>query len=478
MKYLLPLFVLLLGTAVFAAERPNIIIVLIDDMGWADLSCFGNNTVKTPNIDQLAHRGLRFTSFYVSAPICSPSRCGIITGQYPQRWNITSYLDNRQKNTERGVAQWLDLKAPAFPRLFHDAGYATGHFGKWHLGGQRDVGEAPLITQYGFGKSLTNFEGLGDRVLPLLQTFDGKEPRKYALGSDNLGHGTIRWADRHTVTGIYTEAALDFIKNAEQNRKAFFVNLWLDDVHSPFHPSNGKHTGTPANKKERYHQVLVETDKQLSPLFNYIQQSETLRNNTLILLLSDNGPEPGAGSAEPFRGFKGNLYEGGVRSPLIVWGGNVGNGGLLKSAGTNDTAIFTSIDFAPSLLKIAGIPVPDNIKFDGEDFSEVLLGAKGRQPRHKPVFWQRPPDRPGPKNEPFPDLALRWNEWKFLIHFDGSLPQLYDVVNDPKESDNLAEKQPQLVEQFREQLRQWRALFADTVQNAESGGLSFTGVVL
>jgi arylsulfatase A-like enzyme len=135
MKHLLFLFALLLNVAVFtnslaAVENTNFVVVLIDDMGYSDLSPFGGKDAQTPNIDSLAKEGQRFTSFYTAAPICSPSRCGIITGQYPQRWNITSYLDNRKRNEERGVAQWLDVKAPAFPRLLQKAGYATLNNGK------------------------------------------------------------------------------------------------------------------------------------------------------------------------------------------------------------------------------------------------------------------------------------------------------------------------------------------------------------
>ena len=202
-------------------------------MGWRDFSCFGNTAARTPNIDRLAREGLRFEQFYVASPICSPSRVGLSTGQYPQRWRITSFLNNRAENNARGMAQWLDLRAPMLARFLRDAGYATGHFGKWHMGGQRDVGEAPLITEYGFEASLTNFEGLGPRVLPLLDARDGTPPRKHALGSDNLGRGEITWKDRADVTMSFVAAAREFIGRATESGKPFYVNLWPDDVHSP-----------------------------------------------------------------------------------------------------------------------------------------------------------------------------------------------------------------------------------------------------
>ena len=155
------------GLAQAKPGHPNIVMVFIDDMGWGDFSCFGNQDAKTPNIDRIAAEGIRFEDFHVNSPICSPSRCALTTGQYPQRWRISSYLDNRAQNERRGVAQWLDPKVPTLARLLKQGGYATGHFGKWHLGGQRDVDDAPPISAYGFDESLTNFEGMGPKLLPM-----------------------------------------------------------------------------------------------------------------------------------------------------------------------------------------------------------------------------------------------------------------------------------------------------------------------
>src|SRR6188472_1061017 len=196
-----------------------------------DFSCFGNREVQTTNIDRLAAEGLRFEQFYVNMPICSPSRTAISTGQYPQRWRITSFLNNRANNIERGMAQWLDPQAPMLARMLHEAGYATGHFGKWHMGGQRDVGDAPLITEYGFDESLTSFEGLGPRILPLLDAYDGKEPQKYSLGSDALGNGPIHWVKRDKVSATDVDAAIAFIDKAQSGNRSFYVNVWPDDVH-------------------------------------------------------------------------------------------------------------------------------------------------------------------------------------------------------------------------------------------------------
>ena len=447
------LLFLLLGAACYAGSPPNIVLILVDDLGWSDLSCFGNEAIQTPHLDRLAAEGTAFTNFYASAPICSPSRCALTTGQYPYRWRITSFLETRQANEQRGMAQWLDPAAPSLARFLKNAGYATGHFGKWHLGGQRDVGEAPLITEYGFDESLTNFEGLGPRVLPLLNPFDGSEPKKYSLGSDNLGRGEITWVDRNKVTESFVARTLEFIRQAEKDGKPFYVNVWPDDVHSPFFPA--AELRGDGSKKALYHGVLVEMDRQLAPLFDYIRESETLRENTLIIFLSDNGFEEGAGSSAPLRGNKGQLFEGGTRSPLIVWG----DGLLTKEAKghRNETAVFQSMDLVPSLLKIAGVEVPAETVFDGEDFSAVLLGQAMTQERQAPIFWRRPPDRPGPANNRWPDLAMRDGPWKFLMQFDGSRPRLFNLDTDISEAKNVANEHPDLTAKYRNALSDWNA---------------------
>ena len=420
------------------AAQPNIIMVLVDDLGWGDFSCFGNTSVKTPHIDRLAAEGLRFEQFYVASPICSPSRVGLSTGQYPQRWRITSFLNNRAENNARGMAQWLDPRAPMLARLLHDAGYATGHFGKWHMGGQRDVGEAPLITEYGFDESLTNFEGLGPRVLALLDAHDGKPPRLHALGSDKLGRGEIRQQDRAEVTATYTAAALAFIKKSAAARRPFFVNLWPDDVHSPFFPRAALRGD--AAKRTLYHAVLATMDAQLGVLFDAIRADHALRENTLILVCSDNGPEVGAGSAGPFRGSKGMLYEGGIRSPLIVWGPHFTN--AKKTGAVNRTSHFSTIDVAPTILDIVGVRAPAGTPFDGGSMRETLLG-RSEVSRGQPLFFRRPPDRASFVGvAKLPDLAVRDGRWKLLCTYDGAATELYDLTVDPSEKNNLAAAQP------------------------------------
>ena len=437
-----------------AIDKPNIITVFIDDMGWSDLSCFGGSKTTTRNIDRLASEGLRFTNFYVNSPICSPSRVALSTGCYPYRFRISSYLADRELNQSRGIADWLSPEAPMLARQLNDSGYATGHFGKWHMGGQRNVGDAPLISAYGFDQSLTNFEGLGPRVLPLKDAYDGRTPQKHDLGSARLGKGPIRWEDRSVITSAFVDEAVSFIKRASVNKQPFFINVWPDDVHSPFFPPEVVRKQTDQSKRELYHAVLDAMDQQLGRLFDHVRNDPALRDNTLILVMSDNGPEEGAGSAKPLRGAKTWLYEGGIRSPLIVWGP-----GLLADqvvGTTNETSVLCALDINRSLYSLANVAPPENVTFDGEDLLPTILG-RAKESRKAPIFWRRPPDRPGTPEQDNPDLAVRVGEWKYLVNFDGNDRQLYNLVADPTESLNRVEQESDVARRLHDALIKWNA---------------------
>lgn len=412
-----------------AEPRPNIILVFIDDMGWADFSCFGNTEAKTPNVDRLAAEGIRYSQFYVNAPICSPSRTAITTGQYPQRWRITSFLNNRADNERRGMAQWLDPRAPTLARFLKQSGYATGHFGKWHMGGQRDVDEAPPITAYGFDESLTNFEGMGAKLLPLTLKPGDEKPGRIWDDAERLGR-PFTWMQRSKITTGFIDAAIPFMAKAVREGKPFYVNLWPDDVHSPFWPPVEKWAG---DKRGLYLAVLEEMDRQLGKLFDHVRNTPALRDNTLILVCSDNGYEPGAGTAGPFKGSKGALFEGGIRSPLVVWGPRF----TAKAGHHDETSVFAAFDLAPSLLRFTKSAAPAGVVFDGEDVLDALLG-RGIAARKTPIFWRRPPDRKMSPSGPAPDLAVREGNWKLLCEYDGSKPELYDLARDRGETTNLA----------------------------------------
>ena len=437
------------GWASEARSQPNIILMFIDDMGWADFSCFGNKDAETPNIDRMAAEGIAFEQFYVNAPICSPSRVAISTGTYPQRWRITSYLAHRELNRKRGMAQWLDPGAPMLARSLQQAGYATGHFGKWHMGGQRDVTEAPAISAYGFDESLTNFEGLGPKLLPLTMK-PGDIKGRIWQDAEILG-GPAVWMQRSEITTGFVNSAIAFMTRAERDDKPFYINLWPDDVHSPFWPPVDKWGD--GGKRQLYLGVLEAMDMQFGRLFDTVRNSKTLRNNTLILICSDNGCEKGAGQAGPLKGYKTHLYEGGIRSSLVVWGPGL----MSKEAiGTrNRDSVFSAIDLVPSLLTLTGATGTTQARYDGENLLGTLLG-KSRVSRQAPIFFSRPPDRKryyGFNN--LPDLAVRHGQWKLLCDYDGRRPQLYDVITDPGESKNLAGAQPEVANKLTKKLLDW-----------------------
>ena len=450
--YLMITFCLFSFSLQAQTKRPNVILILIDDMGWADLSCFGNEDVKTPNIDKLCSEGISFDQFYVNSPICSPSRVAAETGTYPQRWNITSYLSNRTDNKNRGIANWLDPSAPTIARSLKEAGYATGHFGKWHMGGQRDVTEAPPIAQYGYDESLTNFEGLGPKLLPLTTDENAKVGRIWQ-DAERLG-GPYHWMQRSHITTGFIDAAIQFMEKAQTNGKPFYVDVWPDDVHSPYWPSYEEYgVAKEAGKRGLYLAVLKEMDQQFGKLFDYIRSNDHLRDNTLVVFWSDNGPELGGGQAGNLKGYKTHLYEGGIRSPLIVWGpGFVKE----KAEGTrNKVSHFSAIDLKPSLLNFLDIKTQENCICDGENLIKTMLG-ESTSSRKSPIFYSRPPDRKnyyGFKN--LPDLAVREGDWKLLCDYDGSRPELYDITKDPGETNNLSQKYPQIVKTMTQEVVSW-----------------------
>lgn len=432
--------------------KPNVIVLFIDDMGWGDFSCFGNTDAQTPNIDRMAAQGISFEQFYVNSPICSPSRVAISTGTYPQRWDITSFLAHRAYNEERGLAQWLDPEAPMLARSLQRHGYATGHFGKWHMGGQRDVTEAPPITQYGFDTSLTNFEGMGPKLLPLTKDENGTVGRIWA-DAEILG-GPVTWMQRSEITTGFVDRALEFMKASQTKDQPFYVNIWPDDVHSPYWPPYEDYgVAKEQGKRGLYLAVLGALDQQVGKLFDYIQNDEQLRNNTLVLICSDNGPEKGAGRAGGLKGYKTHLYEGGIRSSLIVWGP-----GLIapEAVGTrNASSVFSAIDLVPTILEVTGTPVADSITYDGEALTETLLGET-QASRTAPIFYSRPPDRKSYYGfTELPDLAMRDGAYKLLCDYDGSRPELYNLETDAAETTNLATAQPDRTAAMTQELLKW-----------------------
>lgn len=450
---------LLLALAIFTVEvvaqsspKTNIIFVFIDDMGYGDLPLYGNAGVVTPNIDRLAAEGRHFSQFYVNSPICSPSRVAVTTGQYPLRWNITSYLADSARNIRRGMDHHLDPEAPSLARILQNAGYYTAHVGKWHLGGQRNVHGAPMITEFGFNTSFTSFEGLGDRIGLIFETHEWNGSNRFPLSVQQakLGHGDIQWVKRHKQPQIYVDRALEEIRKAQAKDQPFYLNLWTDAVHTPIEaPPALRGDGS---THDQYYGLITNLDLQLGRLFDYVRNNPALKENTVIVLASDNGPSPKVGSSGGLRGNKGDLYEGGIREPFIVWAPGMMEAS--QTGGKNERTVLAGMDLPPSLLSIAGVPVPETIQFDGLDMKDVLLGESTRK-REQPVMWVRPPH--GRKNPGYEgkDLAIREGKWKLLVETDGKGPELFDMEMNPGETINLAEQKPEITARLKEKVLDW-----------------------
>ena len=435
-----------------AEAKPNIVMIFIDDMGFADPSCFGNPLMKTPHIDRLSTEGIKLTNFYVNSPICSASRVALTTGQYQGRWKIHSFLNTRAGNANRGMANYLDPAAPTTAKKLKAAGYATAHFGKWHMGGGRDVDDAPLPQAYGFDESLVAFEGLGDRII--------SNPAGVERGK-KLGHGKVTGCEPWERIQIQTDRTIDFIKRHQD--QPFYVRLFPNDVHDrhdPFPGSADKYNSVSDHQPERdFLAVLEELDRQIGRLVNEIDKLG-LAENTLIVFTSDNGPTDWpkkylnggrpAGFTGPYRGRKWSLFEGGVRMPFIArWKGTI-------PAGAEDNeSLVSAIDMSPTICHLAGVPVESDL--DGIDRSDVLLGKPSD--RAQPIFWQYGHPhailKGGKPEYQSPTFSMREGRWKFLVNPDGSGAQLYDLEADEGETKNLVKQEPERVASMSAQMAKW-----------------------
>jgi arylsulfatase A-like enzyme len=433
------LSLMLFASAASAERPPNIILVLADDLGSADLSCYGNRDTATPHLDRLAAEGTRFTQYYSGSPICSPSRVALTTGMYPGRWRITSFLQTKKGNRECGQADFLDPAAPSLARTLKAASYATAHIGKWHMGGGRDVTDAPKFAAYGFDEHAGTYES----------------PQPHAdITATNWIWSPEDKVKRHDRTAFFVEKTLDFLRRHKE--QPCYVNLWLDDTHTPWVPSDEQLAPQDAaipEQQRKFRAVLVEVDRQVGRLLAGVKELG-LDENTLVIFTSDNGALPTFGGArsKPHRGSKLSLYEGGIRMPFIArWPGHV------PAARTDAETVLSAVDLFPSLCKLAGAELPA-AAFDGQEMSEALLGKPAA--RKQPLFWEYGRNETSfayaKGRDKSPTLAVREGKWKLLARADGSGAELYDLQTDPGEATNLAEQQPEIAKRLSEMLLAWR----------------------
>jgi len=443
----------LLHLAAYAQDnKPHIVFIYTDDMGLGDVSAYGPGAgVPTPNIDRIAKEGARFDQYYSASTMCSPSRAALLTGQFPSRHRLNNYLQSRAGNAQCEQDDFLNPAASRLPVALQHAGYKTFHIGKWHLGGGRDVDNAPSIGKYGFDEWVSTWESpdphpdLGIKFPPWERQV---EPNQ---------------VPREKRTAYMVDRSLDYLKRHKD--QPCFINLWPDDMHTPHRASaeaREKHGADADEKKtprKSFAAVLEEYDREIGRLLDGIK-ALGLEDNTIVVFSSDNGPEPPFDHTRTggWRGMKLSNYEGGIRVPLLVrWPGKVPAGHVDK------TSVISGVDLYLSLCALAGIEVPpaELAACDGEDKSHVLLGTPAK--RQKILLWEygrrargQGYSYPHIPNDRSPNVAIRRGDYKLLVNDDGTSTELYNLLADPRETTNLAEKNPDLTADLKQRALEWR----------------------
>ncbi|WP_051426262.1 sulfatase family protein [Jiangella gansuensis] len=388
-------------------DRPNIVLIVMDDLGYGDLSCMGNTILRTPRIDSIAADGIRLRHMYAASAVCTPSRAALLTGRYPQRVGLPKVLNPRD-------GTGLSPFEYTLPETLRDAGYRTAMFGKWHLGCRPEH----YPTRHGFDE----YTGLlySNDMHPV-ELFEGDEI-------------TTTDVDQAALTRAYTDQAVDFIERHAD--RPFFVYLAHTMPHIPLHVED-EFAGRSAGG--RYGDVVESLDHHIGRLSDRLEDLG-LADDTIVMITSDNGPWF-EGSTGGLRGTKLHTYEGGIRVPFVArWPGRI-------PAGTVSDEPVCLFDLLPTLAGLAGGAVRDDRPIDGVDVSAVLTG--GSMPVPRPFFffhwWTL--------------NAVRWGRWK--LHLDRfprdssraqgkELPQLFDLELDPAETYDLKDRHPDVLEQLTE----------------------------
>lgn len=411
-----------------AAERPpNIVLILADDLGWADLSCYGNTFNETPNIDHLAKEGMRFTQFY-AGPVCSPTRANLQSGQDQARFGITQHIPGHRrpfaKLRDPVVPTHLPLEVETFAERLTSTGYATGYFGKWHLG---NTGFGP--DKQGWQESLV-------------------------VQGNTVGPNVTGGPALQRTTRFLSEKAIQFIEQHKSD--PFLIQISHSAVHIPLSTTPellAKYRSKPAMpgypSRPEYAGLLEELDQSVGQVVEAVDRLE-LAERTLIIFISDNGglehEQSGriVTSNKPLRGEKGTLYEGGIRVPAILrWKGQI-------AANSQCDTPATTIDLYPTLLELANASTSPNQPLDGVSLTSLLANPEHKIEREA-LYWHLPH-----YHHSTPAGAIRRGDWKLIEFFETGEAELYNLRQDPSESMNLAERDPQRVGQLRLQLAAWR----------------------
>jgi len=408
-------------------RKPNIVLIFSDDQGYADMGCQGCEDIPTPHIDSIAHAGARFTDGYVTAPVCSPSRAGLLTGRYQQRFG-------HEHNPGAAPEIGLPLAETTLADRLKAAGYATGMVGKWHLG--------MLEQQHPINRGFDEFYGFLHGGHSYLR------PNEARRLDDPIRRGFDAVEEPEYLTDGFGREAVDFIgRHAEQ---PFFLYLAFNAVHSPLEASQKYLDRFPqvADPKRRtYAGMLSAMDDAVGAVLTKLREAE-IEDDTLIFFISDNGGPTSQTTSrnDPLRGFKTDVYEGGIRVPFMMqWKGRVPEGSVCEKP-------VSSLDVVPTALAAAGAPVTRQL--DGTDLLPFLAG-RDRVP-HEQLFW-----RIGRRR------AARSGQWKLVDNGGGSF-ELYDLPEDIGETRDLAREKPDTVADLVAAYDEWNARNVDALWTRKS----------
>jgi len=428
-------------------DRPNIILINCDDLGYGDLGCYGSQVNRTPHLDKLAGEGMRFTQFYMASPVCSPSRAAMLTGCYPPRVGFAR--PGGRIVLFPGADSGLSPEEKTIATLLKQSGYATALVGKWHCGDQPEF----LPTRHGFDEyfGLPYSNDMG-RQLPR-ETADRFPPLPLLDGEEVIE----AQPEQESITERYVERCVRFIR-ANRDRP-FFLYFAHIHVHRPILVSR---RFTEQSRNGRYGAAVEAIDWATGVLMHELRRLG-LDHRTLVLFTSDNGSlAVNGGSNGPLRGAKGTTWEGGQRVPCLAWWPE------FIPAGSTCEEVATAMDFLPTLAALGGAAVPDDRVIDGVDIRPLLFARPGARSPHEAFYYYRKHDLE----------AVRVGKWKLHVRKRSEeLLELYDLEADIGEARNLADKHPDIVEQLQGRLQVAREDLGDEATGVEGTGCRPVGRV-
>jgi uncharacterized sulfatase len=420
-------------------KKPNIVLIIADDLGYSQLGCYGSDYYKTPNIDNLAKTGMRFTNAYSAAAVCSPTRASIVTGKYPARLNITDYIPgDKNRSNLLEIPRWqkfLSLEEVTIGEVLKSEGYKTAWFGKWHLSKSKKPPESEENNpeKQGFDESFITYKPNLEAPFEVWQT------------PENDGHNVE----------ILTNRSIDFIDRNKEN--PFFLVISHNTIHDPLMEKESlieKYSKLEATNKPENNATIaamIETlDKSVGRIIKKINQSK-IENNTIIIFYSDNGALDKHSKQTPFRKGKGWLYEGGIHVPLIV-----SYKGVIAPNLINDQLV-SSIDFFPTFYDFSSTDPDQKLSIDGLSLSPLLLGEKVTL--RKNLYWNYPHYHSSGMK---PAAAIRSDDFKLIEWYEPKLMgnqnayELYNLVDDPGETIDLSLKLPEKVNELKLLLEEWK----------------------